>query len=285
MDEYADAQATGNSNLFQFTIEPSYYDFDSDGQQEFGFLLTEESYYNLASISTHAWQMLPENVVLDLGIRDAGWYKNYWDSTVTCDATGGYHLHYLSDGQPFPQYKLIGNAYSNYGFDTSVYITPVLLNGTKTYLLSGRNIGGNMTNEDGSPMSVPETDFIWGVWSDMSEDGTFDRVTNTTLRAGDVIVPIYHAIDLNTGEEFEYYGEEYELQVPFTEGIFSDLKKEKNGEEYIIYNFLLTDVYGNTYETCYRMYRKVTTTSYNSEGLPVGRNTDYMHIGISESLY
>ena len=57
---YEDTQTTGNSLLFQFEIEPSYYDFYSDGEPLFGFLLTEESYYNLASVSTHAWKYLPE---------------------------------------------------------------------------------------------------------------------------------------------------------------------------------------------------------------------------------
>lgn len=289
---YEDTQAAGNSLLFEFEIEPSYYDFESDGKPAFGFLLTEESYYNLASISTHAWKYLPEeHVLLDLGVRDAGWYKNYWDDTVTCDATGGYHTHYLMDGQPFPQYKLIGNTYDNFNFDTSVYMTPVLLNGNLTYLLSGRNIGGNTTNEDGSPkMNPSDTDFIWGAWACVSEDGTIDRSQIVEVRAGDIITPVYHAIDLETGESFEYHGEEYEIPVPWTSGIFDCLKKRGKTvdgrlEEYIVYNFILTDIYGDTCETCYRMHKRTTSIRYNESGKPTGYGTEYEHMGMYERLY
>lgn len=289
---YEDTQATGNSLLFEFEIEPSYYDFSSDGKPEFGFLLTEESYYNLASVSTHAWKYLPEeNILLDLGIRDAGWYKNFWDDTITCDATGGYHTHYLMDGQPFPQYKLIGNKYDNFYFDTSVYMTPVLLNGNPTYLLSGRNIGGTTTNEDGSPkMNPSETDFIWGAWACVSEDGTIDRSQIVEVHARDIITPVYHAIDRETGESFEYYGEEYKIPIPWFSGIFDCLKKRGKTvdgvlEEYIVYNFILTDIYGDTYETCYRMYKKTTSIVHNESGKPLGYGTEYEHIGMYERLY
>ena len=289
---YEDTQTTGNSLLFQFEIEPSYYDFYSDGEPLFGFLLTEESYYNLASVSTHAWKYLPEeNILLDLGIRDAGWYKNFWDDTVTCDATGGYHTHYLMDGQPFPQYKLSGNAYSNFYFDTSVYMTPVLLNGKPTYLLSGRNIGGNTTNEDGSPkMNPSDTDFIWGAWACVSEDGTIDRSQIVEVRARDIITPIYHAIDLKTGKSFEYYGEEYEIPIPWFSGIFNCLKKRGKTvdgrlEEYIVYNFVLTDIYGDTYETCYRMYKRTTSIGHDESGRPTGYGIEFEHIGMYEGLY
>ena len=289
---YQDTQVTGNSLLFQFEIEPSYYDFYSNDEPLFGFLLTEESYYNLASVSTHAWKYLPEeNILLDLGIRDAGWYKNFWDDTVTCDATGGYHTHYLMDGQPFPQYKLSGNKYSNFYFDTSVYMTPVLLNGKPTYLLSGRNIGGNTTNEDGSPkMNPSDTDFIWGAWACVSEDGTIDRSQIVEVRARDIITPIYHAIDLNTGESFEYYGEEYKIPVPWFSGIFDCLKKRGKTvdgrlEEYIVYNFVLTDIYGDTYETCYRMYKRTTSIGHDESGRPTGYGIEFEHIGMYEGLY
>lgn len=288
---YQDTQVTGNSPLFQFEIEPTYYDFYSNGTT-FGFLLTEESYYNLASISTHAWKYLPEeNILLDLGIRDAGWYKDFWDDTVTCDATGGYHTHYLMDGQPFPQYKLSGNKYSNFYFDTSVYVTPVLLNGKPTYLLSGRNIGGDTTNADGSPkMNPSDTDFIWGAWACVSEDGTIDRSQIVEVHARDIITPIYHAIDLNTGEFFEYYGEEYEIPVPWFSGIFDCLKKRGKTvdgklEEYLVYNFILTDIYGDTYETCYRMYKKTTSIGYDESGKPTGYGVEFEHIGMFEELY
>lgn len=291
-DPYEDTQASGNSTLFQFEIEPSYYDFGSDGDPAFGFLLTEESYYNLASISTHAWQYLPEEkILLDLGTRDAGWYKNYWDNTVTCDATGGYHTHYLQDGQPFPQYKLMGNMYSNWNFDTSVYMTPVLLNGKPTYLLSGRNIGGNTTNEDGSPKMNPmDTDFIWGAWACVSVDGTIDRAQVVELHPKDIITPIYHAINMETGESFDYYGEEFKIPVPWYSGIFDCLKKRGKmvdgyREEYIVYNFVLTDIYGDTYETCYRMYKKTISITHNASGKPTGYHTEYEHLGMFDGLY
>ena len=142
-------------------------------------------------------------------------------------------------------------------------MTPVLLNGKPTYLLSGRNIGGNTTNEDGSPkMNPSDTDFIWGAWACVSEDGTIDRSQIVEVRARDIITPIYHAIDLKTGKSFEYYGEEYEIPIPWFSGIFNCLKKRGKTvdgrlEEYIVYNFVLTDIYGDTYETCYRDRKSV----------------------------
>ena len=101
--------------------------------------------------------------------------------------------------------------YSNINFDTSVYITPVLLNGAPTYLLSGKNIGGNQTNSDGTPKNngMLKADVIWGAWACVSEDGTVDRSQVVPLIVGDIITPIYHAINLETGEQFDYYGEDY----------------------------------------------------------------------------
>lgn len=280
-DEYEDTQITGNSPLFQFEIEPSYRDFGSDGEPEFGFLLDEQSYYNLASISTHTWKYLPEEgILIDLGIRDAGWIKSHREKSVTCDATGGYHTHYLKDGQPFPQYKLLGNKYDAYAFDTSVYVTPVLLNGEPTYLLSGKNIGGNQTDINGKPKLALGSDCIWGAWASVSEDGTMDRAQVVKVNARDIITPIYHAINLKTGESFDYYGEEYKIPVPMTAGIFTCLKEEGKTvdgklEEYFVYNFILTDVYGDTYDTCYRMYKKTKSGGY----------VYYEHIDMCESLY
>lgn len=292
-DVYEDTQITGNSSLFQFEIEPSYRKFGSSGEAKFGFLLTEASYYNLASISTHAWKYLPEEkILLDLGIRDAGWLKNFWDDVVTCNATGGYHTQYLMDGQPFPQYKLIGNKYDNFYFDTSVYITPVLLNGEPTYLLSGKNIGGNQTYADGSPAmtGIIPADFIWGTWAGVSEDGTIERSQVVEVHARDIITPIYHAINLETEESFEYYGEEYEIPIPWFSGVFDCLKergKTVDGklEEYIVYNFILTDLYGDTYETCYRMYKKTTSIGHDESGKPTGYQTTREHVSMFDTLY
>lgn len=110
------------------------------------------------------------------------------------------------------------------------------------------------------------------------------------VRARDIITPIYHAIDLNTGESFEYYGEEYKIPVPLYSGIFSCQKKhgktvDSRLEEYIVYNFILTDIYGDTYETCYRMYKRTTSIGHDESGRPTGYGVEFEHIGMYKELY
>ena len=133
-------------------------------------------------------------------------------------------------------------------------------------------------------------DFIWGTWAGVSEDGTIERSQVVEVHARDIITPIYHAINLETEESFEYYGEEYEIPIPWFSGVFDCLKergKTVDGklEEYIVYNFILTDLYGDTYETCYRMYKKTTSIGHDESGKPTGYQTTREHVSMFDTLY
>ena len=52
-------------------------------------------------------------------------------------------------------------------------------------------------------------------------------------------------------------------------------------EEYIVYNFVLTDIYGDTYETCYRMYKRTTSIGHDESGRPTGYGIDVLLYNIS----
>ena len=68
-------------------------------------------------------------------------------------------------------------------------------------------------------------------------------------------------------------------------GTFSCLKDTTVRDEYIVYNFELTDIFGDVQETCYRIYHRVTEMGHNSSGKPTGYETTYEHIGIADTLY
>ncbi|MEE5993772.1 MAG: hypothetical protein V3G42_11095 [Oscillospiraceae bacterium] len=113
------------------------------------------------------------------------------------------------------------------GYD--IYISPILLNGEETYLRFAY---------DEEEVEV----WILDVWDGQDESGAVSRI-NRELTEGDIITPLYTAYDLNSNDEYDYYGEEYEYdgdnELYFTTLLDGDY----------LYAFCINDIYGNYYQT------------------------------------
>lgn len=215
---YDSYEQTGESSLITFENEPA---LDSDGS--YGFTLTEEALNQTASVQASVYMLSDdEQDLIDLGISVD--ILADWETGEFSDNFDGSWFS-LPDGQILAVYMVSEND----GYD--IYTSPVLLNGEETNLRITHNYElGEIT--------------IDGAWDGIDENGMAGRDI-TKLSEGDEITPLYSAFDIDSEDEYTYYGETYTFDGT-PEIIYSYLP---NGDFY--YGFSIDDVYGDYYMTDY----------------------------------
>lgn len=111
----------------------------------------------------------------------------------------------------------------------AIYTTPVILNGEETNLRFVVNYSDYSVTLD-------------GIWSGSDENGMADRNTER-LQPGDVIQPRFGAVNLETDEQYPYYGEEY-VYDGSDEWYYNELF-----DTTYLYRFCIYDIYGGSIAT------------------------------------
>lgn len=209
---------SAESELITFDTGPT---FDEDGT--YGFILSEEGLNNTKSVEAAVYMMTDDlTEMIELGYT--GDILCDWDEGIFVDNFDGCWFS-LPDGQLIAVYLMMECD----GYD--VYSSPVMLNGKETNLIIAYD--------------YEETEvYFMSVWDGISETGAAARA-DKELEKGDTIVPLYYSYNIDTDEEDYYYGDEYIYDGESEPG-FNYLY---DGE--YIYGFIITDIFGNTYETDY----------------------------------
>ena len=218
-DYYDDYEPTGESPYITFEEEPGLAD---DGT--FYFMLDEWGLYNTWDVYGMVYILTDdEKELIEYG--ETYDINEDWDYGLFYDNFDGYWIS-LPDGQNLATY-IVG-----YYDDCIIYTSPVLLNGEVT------NLRLKLTDDNM---------FIEGAWDGIDEYGAASREV-VKLKAGDSIVPLYHAYSIDTDEESDYYGDEYIFEGE--PEIYYDMMYSGD----YLYSFCIEDIYGDYYLTDYQEF-------------------------------
>ena len=212
-DSYFDDESygeSGESSLITFAEKPG---FDEDGY--YGFVLDENGLEYTADVSALILMDLGDDQLLELGET----YDVYadWDSGYFGDNFDGKWLS-LPDGSLLSMYIVEA------GEDSTVYTSPIELNGKRTNL---------RIVQSGDSVKIE------GAWDGIDENGMAAREVRK-LKAGDKIAPIYYILG-DDDSESSYTAEAYE----WADGDNVTYAQLPNGDYY--YAFSIDDVYGDYY--------------------------------------
>ncbi len=206
----------------EYEVEPMMTD---DGT--FGFILTEDSMYNLDGVNCVIMMTDEDGYFIDLGVDD--YVDIDWDEGIVTDNFDGL-WYLLGDGQVLAMYLI------EQGDDYGLYSIPVQVNGKDTNLRAMMEY-----SDDGY-----ET-YILGTSSGVSSNGmSSGRIK--PLKRGDVIVPAYYVYNENGEYEGMIYGDEYEFTGD--DSIYDGFLPEAD----YYYSFEINDIYGNQYYTDYVLF-------------------------------
>lgn len=216
IEDYGSVQLTGESPYVVFYDEPQLFE---DGT--YGFSLTDESipYVNCVEANIFFLSDDGEDLVFLGSTNDI---NDDWVNGIFLDNFDGLWFC-LPDGQ------LISSTIVNESDARTIYTTPVLLNGEET------NLRFVVNNSD-------YTVTLDGVWTGEESNG-FGGRNIYHLKKGDVIQPMFTAVNMDTEEEYLYYGEEYVY-----DGSNEWFYNEMFDAEYY-YQFSIYDIYGDSYIT------------------------------------
>lgn len=213
-DSYFDNESygeSGESSLITFAEEPG---FDDEGY--YGFVLDENGLNYTADVSAMILMDLGDGTLLELGET----YDVYtdWDNGYFSDNFDGKWLS-LPDGSLLSMYIVEA------GDDSTVYTSPIELNGKRTNL---------RIVQSGDSIKIE------GAWDGIDENGMAAREI-TKLKAGDKIAPIYYI--LADDSDSTYTADAYE----WADGDNVIYAQLPNADYY--YAFSIDDVYGDYYLT------------------------------------
>lgn len=211
-----DFEPTGESGAISFDAEPFV---DDDGS--YCFVLSEEGLNNTDAIEGVVY-MLSDDLDYMLELGYTGEVSGDYETGLVVDGFSGYWFS-LSDEQYVAAYRMS----TCDGYD--LYSSPILLNGEETNLIFAHDY------------NTDEVMMI-GVWDGISENGSASR-SDTELKEGDIITPMYSASAVEGDEEEWFYGDEYTYDGS-DEMCFTELL---DGE--YIYSFIIYDIYGDYYIT------------------------------------
>ncbi len=218
-DSYFEEQAeegeeSKESKLITFETEPAF-----DAENGFGFKLEEKAFEYTADVSATIYLAAEEESYIAIG--ETLEINADWETGTFYDAFDGSWLA-LPDGQTLSTYIVSKDE------NSSVYTSPVLVNGKRTNLRIRQDENGVA---------------IEGVWDGIGENGVPSRNIRD-LAAGDVVVPLYYFSDKEeTSQGNEYtFGEDDQLT-------YAELPA---GDYY--YGFDITDVYGDKLTTEFAMF-------------------------------
>lgn len=115
------------------------------------------------------------------------------------------------------------------GDNYNLYTIPVLVN-------------GEATNLRAAYLFDTEEFVIYGIWAGIDENGMSDKDI-LPLSDGDVIAPVFTAVNWETGEEQTYYMEEFTVSGP----VVMEESALPDGD--YLYQFEITDIFGDEYTT------------------------------------
>ena len=202
---------SGESTLITFSSAPG---FDSEGY--YGFVLDENGLNYTADVSALILMDLGDGQLLELG--ETYDVNADWESGYISDNFDGYWLS-LPDGSLLSMYIVEA------GEDSTVYTSPIELNGKRTNLRI---------------IQSRDSIKIEGAWDGIDENGMAAREI-IKLKAGDMIAPIYYI--LADDSDSTYTADAYKW-TDDSNVIYAQLP---NSDYY--YAFSINDVYGDYYLT------------------------------------
>ena len=213
--EFVDGVETGDSSVISFTYEPQ---LDENGS--FWFQLSPEGLNNAIAVEAMVFLLsddYEDAICMGLSTDVIG----DWETGYFCDNFDGYWFA-LDDGQVLCSYL----AETGDGYD--IFTSPILLNGEEKCLRFIWDYAdtGNVIMID--------------VWDGINDYGAPGKIGNP-LTVGDVITPLYDAFNIDTSEEYYYYGDEY---VYYGED-YLWFDKMPDGDYF--YCFVIDDIYGDFY--------------------------------------
>ncbi|MBR1832192.1 MAG: hypothetical protein IJ784_07145 [Ruminiclostridium sp.] len=214
-DSYFDNESygeSGESSLITFAEKPGFNDEDY-----YGFVLDENGLNYTADVSAMILMDLGDGTLLVLGET----YDVYtdWDNGYFSDNFDGKWLS-LPDGSLLSMYIVEA------GDDSTVYTSPIELNGKRTNL---------RIVQSGDSVKIE------GAWDGIDENGMAAREVRK-LKAGDKIAPIYYILG-DDDSDSTYTADAYE----WADGDNVIYAQLPNGDYY--YAFSIDDVYGDYYLT------------------------------------
>lgn len=211
---YTGSEGGEESGLITFDSVPNI-----DGGGSYSFTLDESGLEYAASVSAYVAMDIDENTMIQLG--DTYDILGDWSTGEFADNFDGMWLA-LSDGQLLPTYI------AGFGEDYVIYTSPVSLNGERTNLRIRQY--GDYTVE------------IEGAWDGIDENGIAAREIRP-LAAGDVIVPVYETLLMDSDDNGEYVGNEYTVVGG------GDITYAYLPAADYFYGFSIDDVYGDFFLT------------------------------------
>lgn len=221
--DYYDDDYWDYLNDYEITGESPYITFDTEPTFEKGyyyFVLDEYGLYNASDVYGIVCIMSPDQTeIIEFG--ETYDINADWEEGIFYDDFDGWWLS-LPDGQNLATYIV------DYDDESITYTSPVLLNDVET------NLRIRMTED-----SI----IIEGAWNGIDEETGAAARDIIKLRAGDRIVPVYYAWDLDGNDAGEYVGDEYlfdgEPQIYYDRMHAGDY----------LYAFCIDDIYGDYYMT------------------------------------
>ena len=214
-----DYEQTGESPLITFASAPA---LGSDGS--YSFTLTPEGLLNTSDVQALVYQVSADSKdIIELG------YSTQINMDVRDDTYATFSDNFngrwfsLPDGQNLAVYVM------TQADEYTVFASPITLNGEETNLIF-------------TYYFVEDTVALNGTWDGIEANGMAAR-DYKTLYVDDKIVPMYDAINLDTGESVAYVGEEYTC-VKDTHVAFRLLEDAD-----YTYCFIIDDIYGDYYQT------------------------------------
>lgn len=232
IEDYGENHITGASPYVMFVKEPQ---FDEGGA--YGFTLAQESIPYISSVEADIYFFSDDGEDLVylgsttdvLADWETGEFVDNFDGLWFC----------LPDGQ------MISTTVISETDEFSVYTTPVLLNGEET------NLRFSVKNSD-------YTVTLYGVWSGIDEYGMAGKNTYQ-LKAGDIIQPLFRAVNIESQEVYMYHGVEYVYEEG-AEWCYNNLFDSD-----YLYQFCIYDIYGDNYTTDGVMFSVVDGVVYFTE--------------------
>ena len=232
--EFISSRENGKAKSITFASEPA---LNEDGI--YGFTLDQDGLDNTESVVAVVYQVEAETGIL-IKYGETLDVISDWSTGRVEDCFDGLWMS-LPDGQNLSIFIAEDND------DTTIYTSPVRINGNRTNLRIRQNIEtGEATVE--------------GYWDGIDEDGVPSRDVYD-LEDGDVIEPVYYPVVLGSSDESDNrIGSKYtvsgELHINY------DMMPEGD----YMYSFNINDIFGNTTETkSVRFYIKDGSVGFYDE--------------------
>lgn len=223
-NQNANMDFCGDKSSVQIDVGPVL-----DDEGTFYFTVTDDTINNLASVNCSVYRVDEETgELLEFGVDQST--KVDFSSGLVEDTFSG--QWYMIEDNLIPMYIVEEKGSS------SVYTSPIMLNGKETNLRIAME-------RDGNAYDIT----VLGTWDGVNENGESARSV-VPLKEGDVIVPIFNTYDSEgnfagkaEGDECTYSGDD---MIKFVDLPAGDYR----------YSFVINDIYGNV---CYTGFTVFTT--------------------------